>query len=398
MDKQKQSEEVPELSDVDLDMLDPERTGDDACLMQTAMRSMVVGQTEALDQIVNVYQKYKSGMSEPGRPISNMLFLGPSGSGKTRSVEALSHFLFGDTKAVIKIDCAEYQHSHDIAKLIGSPPGYLGHRETPPLLSQTAINKYHTDKVKISLVLFDEIEKASDALWNLLLGILDKAIMTLGDNTKVNFERCIIFMTGNIGAADITRYMTGGTGFTPPSSKQIDTDIKKVAQAAAKRKFTPEFMGRLDHIIVFNNLGASDMEHILTIELNNVQQLVFNSAATTPFVFRVMPGARSMLLRDGIDPKYGARFLKRTISRMITNQLSNLITSGQVKGGDMVEIEADKKNEKLTFKRVREGMAATKMMEEVDQSGSKVIGADTAAVVDCRNFEQKKTAPVKRSK
>ncbi len=145
-------------------------------------------------------------MNPPGRPIGNFLFLGPTGSGKTRIVEATAEALLKNPRAVIKIDCAEFQHSHEIAKLIGSPPGYLGHRETHPLLSQEVLNQYHTDTIKLSFVLFDEIEKASDALWNLLLGILDKATLTLGDNRKVDFSRAMIFMTSNLGASEMSSH------------------------------------------------------------------------------------------------------------------------------------------------------------------------------------------------
>src|SRR5205809_4651842 len=146
-------------------------------------------------------------MNHPELPTGNCLFLGPTGSGKTRIVEATAEALVKNPRSVIKIDCAEFQHSHEIAKLIGSPPGYLGHRETHPLLSQEVLNQYHTDTTKISFVLFDEIEKASDALWNLLLGILDKGVLTLGDNRKVDFSRALIFMKSNLSAGELGSIM-----------------------------------------------------------------------------------------------------------------------------------------------------------------------------------------------
>ena len=193
--------------------LDPTRTGREAEFLDKAFARIIVGQDEAIQQIVNIYQMHLTGMSAPGRPIGNFLFLGPTGSGKTRIVEATAEALVENPRAVIKIDCAEFQHSHEIAKLIGSPPGYLGHRETHPLLSQEVINQYHTDNIKLSFVLFDEIEKASDALWNLLLGILDKATLTLGDNRKVDFSRAMIFMTSNLGAAEMSTLMNPKLGF-----------------------------------------------------------------------------------------------------------------------------------------------------------------------------------------
>src|SRR5436305_4746247 len=175
--------------------LDPSKTGREAETLESSLRKLIVGQDEAIQQIVNIYQMHLTGMSAPGRPVGNFLFLGPTGSGKTRIVEAAAESLVGTARSVIKIDCAEFQHSHEIAKLIGSPPGYLGHRETHPALSQEVLNQFHTEKMKLSFVLFDEIEKASDALWNLLLGILDKGTLTLGDNRRVVFSSAMNIMT-----------------------------------------------------------------------------------------------------------------------------------------------------------------------------------------------------------
>src|ERR1700757_2487896 len=197
--------------------LDPGKTGREAVSLETNLRRMIVGQDEAIQQIVNIYQMNLTGMSAPGRPIGNFLFLGPTGSGKTRIVEATAEALLKNPRAVIKIDCAEFQHSHEIAKLIGSPPGYLGHRETHALLSQEALNQYHTDTTKLSFVLFDEIEKASDALWNLLLGILDKGLVTLGDNTRVDFSSAMVFLTRNLGAAEMSNLVSPRLGFHVPS-------------------------------------------------------------------------------------------------------------------------------------------------------------------------------------
>src|SRR5215475_12614315 len=193
--------------------LDPGQSGNEAEKLSANLHRRIVGQDDAIDQIVNIYQTFLAGMTSPGRPIGNFLFLGPTGTGKTRLVEAVAESLVGDARSVLKIDCAEFQHSHEIAKLIGSPPGYLGHRETHPLLSQEVLNQYHTDKVKISFVLFDEIEKASDALWNLLLGVLDKGTLTLGDNRRVDFSRALIFMTSNLGATEMNSIMRPNLGF-----------------------------------------------------------------------------------------------------------------------------------------------------------------------------------------
>src|SRR6478672_18719 len=262
--------------------LDPTQTGFEAEKLFADLHKRIIGQDEAIDQIVNIYQMYLAGMASPGRPVGNFLFLGPTGSGKTRMVEATAESLVGDGRAVIKIDCAEFQHSHEIAKLIGSPPGYLGHRETHPLLSQEVLNQYHTEKIKLSFVLFDEIEKASDALWNLLLGILDKATLTLGDNRRVDFSRTMIFMTSNLGASEMGSILRPNMGFAASEvqrlrdSGQVDEDLKgkisKVGVEAARRKFTPEFMNRIDKTVVFRPLGQDELKRILDIELGLLQQ------------------------------------------------------------------------------------------------------------------------------
>src|SRR5215468_1288074 len=219
-------------------VLDPTLRSNDAKEFENALRRRIVGQDSAVEKVVEIYQMFLAGLNAPGRPVGNLLFLGPTGSGKTRVVEALAESLFGDARACIKIDCAEFQHSHEIAKLIGSPPGYLGHRETHPLLTQEALNQWHTEKLKISLLLFDEIEKASDSLWQLLLGILDKATLTLGDNRRVDLSQCVIIMTSNLGAHEMTDLVGGGMGFAPKQNvidEGFDEKIDRTAVEAARR-------------------------------------------------------------------------------------------------------------------------------------------------------------------
>src|SRR6202043_3827667 len=246
--------------------LDPTLRSVESQEFQAALRSKVVGQEEGVRALVDLYQVYCAGMSSTGRPVGNLLFLGPTGSGKTRIVEAAAEILFGDPRAVIKVDCAEFQHSHEIAKLIGSPPGYLGHRETHPLITQEALAQYHTEKLKLSFLLFDEIEKASDALWQLLLGILDKATLTLGDNRRVDLSQTMIFLTSNLGGGEITEMMNGGMGFVQPKDKPaegLDQKVERTAVEAARRKFSPEFMNRLDKIVCFHPLKREQLQEVL---------------------------------------------------------------------------------------------------------------------------------------
>src|SRR5213593_1550636 len=240
-------------------LLDPEMRSAEVLDFERRLLGKIVGQDRAVRRIVNMYQIYLAGMAMPNRPIGNLLFLGPTGSGKTRIVEASAEILFGSPRAFIKIDCAEFQHSHEIAKLIGSPPGYLGHRETHPLLTQEALNQWQTDKLKLSILLFDEIEKASDALWQLLLGILDKATLTLGDNRRVDLSQTVIFMTSNLGAGEMSNLVEGGMGFAQKPTEvdeTFDEKINRTATEAARRKFTPEFMNRIDKTVVFKTLRS----------------------------------------------------------------------------------------------------------------------------------------------
>src|SRR5258705_3659018 len=227
------------------------------------LEARIIGQDKAVFGMSNLYQLFLAGMNQASRPIGTLLFLGPTGSGKTRVVEAAAEVLFGNPNAVVKVDCAEFQHSHEIAKLIGSPPGYLGHRETSPMLTQEYLDRMHTKDTKLSLVLFDEIEKASDSLWQLLLGILDKATLTLGDNRRVDFSRTIVIMTSNLGAREMSELISGGIGFAPvkvtTNPSAVDEKIGRTAVDAARRKFSPEFMNRIDTVVAFRSLSEDHL-------------------------------------------------------------------------------------------------------------------------------------------
>jgi ATP-dependent Clp protease ATP-binding subunit ClpB len=347
--------------------LDPNQRSTDTLEFQTSLRSKIVGQEEGVQALVDLYQVFCAGLNSPGRPVGNLLFLGPTGSGKTRIVEAGAEILFGDARSLIKVDCAEFQHSHEIAKLIGSPPGYLGHRETHPLITQEELAKSHTEKLKLSFLLFDEIEKASDALWQLLLGILDKATLTLGDNRRVDLSQTVIFLTSNLGGGEITELMHGGMGFVQPADMPaagLDQKVERTAVEAARRKFSPEFMNRLDKVVVFHPLHREQLEEVLDIELGQVQQRVLETAKGQ-FLFRVTPAGRDFLLSEGTDQRYGARHLKRAIERHVVYPLANLLATEQVHLGDLVCIDWDREHMRLTF--IREGEGALVQNQSPDK-------------------------------
>jgi ATP-dependent Clp protease ATP-binding subunit ClpB len=346
--------------------LDPDQKSPRAQDFEERLGARIVGQERAVRRMSGLYQIFLAGMNPPARPIGTMLFLGPTGSGKTRVIEAAAEVLFGDTNGVVKIDCAEFQHSHEIAKLIGSPPGYLGHRETSPMLTQENLDRTHTEDLKLTLVLFDEIEKASDSLWQLLLGILDKATLTLGDNRRVDFSKCMVIMTSNLGAREMSELISGGIGFAPgkgaknPHDTEVDQKIYRTAVEAARRKFSPEFMNRIDKVVVFRSLKEHHLRAILDLELASVQDRIMMSAGTK-FVFQCSDEAKDMLLQEGIDYKYGARHLKRAVERFLVYPLSNLVATAQIGLGDLVNVAINRQTNKLVFSKLSGGALISDM-------------------------------------
>ena len=362
-------------------VLDPNRRSNEARDFESALRRKIVGQDQAVEKVVEIYQMFLAGLNPPSRPVGNLLFLGPTGSGKTRVVEAMAEAMFGDARACIKIDCAEFQHSHEIAKLIGSPPGYLGHRETHPLLTQEALNQWHTEKLKLSILLFDEIEKASDSLWQLLLGILDKATLTLGDNRRVDLSQCIIIMTSNLGASEMMGLVEGGLGFAQKPKAvdaSLDEKINRTALEAAKRKFTPEFMNRIDKVVVFQTLRSDHLQDILEIELGMVQQRVLMASGANQFVFNCTSNVKNYLLQEGTDPKYGARHLKRAIERHLVFPLANLVATGQVKLGDFIRVDLTPEGQ-MTFVKEAERAMVPVLLERYGAAAANAAQASARA-------------------
>jgi ATP-dependent Clp protease ATP-binding subunit ClpB len=353
--------------------LDPDQKSPRAQDFEERLTARIVGQERAVRRMSGLYQIFLAGMNPPNRPIGTMLFLGPTGSGKTRVIEAAAEVLYGDSNAIVKIDCAEFQHSHEIAKLIGSPPGYLGHRETSPMLTQENLDRMHTDDLKVSLVLFDEIEKASDSLWQLLLGILDKATLTLGDNRRVDFSKAMVIMTSNLGAREMSELISGGIGFAPgkgtkmPNDSEVDQKIYRTAVEAARRKFSPEFMNRIDKVVVFRSLKEHHLRQILDLELQAVQDRIMQSAGTK-FVFQCSESAKDMLMKEGLDFKYGARHLKRAVERFLVYPLSNLVATGQIGLGDLVHVDVDGIKNKFLFSKSSGGALIQDLPPGTDQT------------------------------
>ena len=342
---------------------------DAAGVFEQELLARVVSQQEAVAALTQLYQVYLAKLHLPNKPIGTLLFLGPTGSGKTRAVEAAAEILFGDPNSMIKVDCAEFQHSHEIAKLIGSPPGYLGHRETRPVLSQENLDRFQTPLNKITFLLFDEIEKASDALWQMLLGVLDKATLTLGDNRRVDFSNCVVVMTSNLGAREMSELTEGRLGFAPceETAAEMNPRLEKIAVEAARRKFSPEFINRLDKIVVFRPLDQLALFRILDLELTAVQRRIL-AAGRGIFAIKYQERAKQFLLAEGTDRRYGARPLKRAIERHLVIPLSNLVATGQLNEGDVLRVELDEALGELKFQRAA-GQALVNSTELTAKSG-----------------------------
>ena len=327
--------------------LEPERRSDDIQSFEWELRRRIVGQDHAIDSLVSAFQSVRAGLYPEGRPIRNFLFLGPTGSGKTRSVEAVAEILFGRPDAVIKIDCGEFQHSHEISKLIGSPPGYIGHRETPAMLRQARLDEFHTAELRLTLVLFDEIEKANEALWQLLLGILDKGILTLGDGQQVDFSKTIIFMTSNLGAFEMQHATDGSIGFLNDIGNRQE-NLTTIAMDAARKRFSPEFLNRLDEILVFHPLPESQLRRVVDIEMERLE-LRLQRVTGSEITLRLSDQAVDFLLERGTDHRYGARQLKRALEKYLVFPFSSFIDSRQMGSAGTLNIGFDHSKQKLTF-------------------------------------------------
>jgi ATP-dependent Clp protease ATP-binding subunit ClpA len=312
------------------------------------LTELLVGQPEAIETILPYIQMHQAGLSPEGRPMGVVLLLGPTGTGKTRTVEALAEVLHGSSKNLLKIDCGEFQMEHEVAKLIGAPPGYLGHRETQPMLSQAKVNGVCSENSDVSLILFDEIEKAAPSMTRLLLGLLDKATLRLGDNTSVNFERCMIFLTSNLGAKSIQRASKPDFGFEamiPRATGNEHAKLQNIGMAAVRRKFSPEFVNRIDSVITYKPLDRAACEEILDQILVGFARLIHARLGLRAFRLACTPAARAQILDIGVSLEFGARELKRTVQRNFIQPVAALVAQGQIPPGSTVLLDAIKGGE-----------------------------------------------------
>src|SRR5712692_1026480 len=313
----------------------------------------VVGQPSAVGKIVPYVQMFQAGLAPDGRPIGVFLLLGPTGTGKTRTVEALAEVLHGSAKNVLKVDCGEFQMEHEVAKLVGAPPGYLGHRETHPMLSQAKLNAVTSDRCGLSLVLFDEIEKAAPSLTRLLLGVLDKGLLRLGDNSTVNFEKSLVFLTSNLGAREMMREINPDFGFqSVKTSERTDLTgkLQNIALVAVRKRFSPEFVNRIDCIITYQPLTPESLSAILDHQISDLQNHVNTRLGLRCFNIEVPFETRQWLLHKGTSAEYGARELNRTIHRNLTQPLATMVATGQVEPGCRVRVEVDEGGESLSLR------------------------------------------------
>jgi ATP-dependent Clp protease ATP-binding subunit ClpA/ActR/RegA family two-component response regulator len=313
----------------------------------------VIGQPAAMKYIVPYVEMFQAGLAPEGRPVGVFLLLGPTGTGKTKTVEALAEVLHGSEKNVLKIDCGEYQMEHEVAKLIGAPPGYLGHRETQPMLTQQKLNAVTSEKCNLSIVLFDEIEKAAPSMTRLLLGILDRAILRLGDNTSVNFDSSLIFLTSNLGAREMIKEINPDFGFQAGvrhERTELFGKLESIALGSVRKKFSPEFVNRIDSVITYHPLDDESFATILDQQIVELQRHVNTRLGERYFNIEVPPESRQFLLRKGTSPEYGARELKRTIHRFLTQPLATLVAAGRIDPGARVRVEVAEDKEKLSIR------------------------------------------------
>lgn len=311
-----------------------------------ALHESILGQDSAIDTIAPYVELSTAGLAPVGRPAGVFLLLGPTGTGKTRTVEALAQALHGSDRHVLRVDCGEFQLDHEVAKLIGAPPGYLGHRETHPMLSQQKVNAVTSERSPLSLVLFDEIEKAAPSFTRILLGVLDRATLKLGDNTSVSFENSLIFLTSNLGARGMMSELSGGFGFSdgqPQASGQWQSKLGRIALNEVRRRFSPEFINRIDEIVTYQPLDRKALEGILKLQLALLRDHIRSRLGPMSFDLELSSRACKLLLSEGTSREYGARELKRAIHRLLMQPLARQLNRNAIPAGSTVRVDAGRR-------------------------------------------------------
>jgi len=305
--------------------------------MEERLRQRVVGQDDALARVANAVRRSRAGLSDPRRPIGSFIFLGPTGVGKTELARALAEFLFDDDKLMVRIDMSEYMEKHTVSRLIGAPPGYVGYEEGGQLTEQVRRHPY-------SVILFDEIEKAHPDVFNVLLQILEDGRLTDGKGRTVDFRNSVLVMTSNVGSTAIFEL-----------ANRDPERARKEAMDALRDAFRPEFINRIDEIVIFNPLGKEQLVRIVDLLLEGVEKLL----AERQIKLELTPAAKELLVREGYDPAYGARPLRRTIQRLVQDPLALQILEGKILPGDHVRVDRDGQSNSMRFERVRAKKPAT---------------------------------------
>ena len=330
------------------------QSGISTALMDMLARKLV-GQPAALQHIVPYIQTHQSGLAPPGRPLGVFLLLGPTGTGKTRTVEVLAEALHGNHQRFLSINCGEFQLDHEVARLTGAPPGYLGHRDTIPLLSAQRLAAATSPACDISLVLFDEIEKAAPSLDQLLLGILDKAALKLGDNTDVNFEKSLIFLTSNLGAREMMGELNPSLGFRSGTTRDrgdIASKLESIAMTAVRKKFSPEFVNRIDAVVTYQPLTAESLSKILEQQIDGLQSHVHSRLGSRSFTIELTPRAKEFLIHRGTSTEYGARELKRIVHRHLTQPLATMVAERRIRAARRVLVDTSPAGDTLVLNAV----------------------------------------------
>lgn len=337
----------------------------------------VVGQPHVFERILPYIHVWQGHLSPEGRPAGIFLLLGPTGTGKTRTVEMLAKYLHGNDRHFLRVDCGEFQMDHEVAKLIGAPPGYLGHRETQPMLNQAKLNSFTSEQCGAPIVLFDEIEKGAGSLQRLLLGILDKATLKLGDNTAVNFERAFIFMTSNLGASAILKVAGESLGFQSDQDRQFtDDEIFKAAKKALNKEFSPEFLNRIDEQIAFRLLSQDNLRAIIELLRDDLNQHLISRLGASAFDVTFEESFITSLL-ELTSPRWGARELKRAIFRGVLVNIARLRLKNGIPAGCNLLVSGTHKEPEFTVSEahgwLRGGKKATPVIPPVKKTTRRAV-------------------------